>query len=137
MVFHRFPHFCPGFVGAPSPRAPRRSGSATADPAHRAESRGGRDGQGGDARGDHGAALPAGLEAGDPRSGRASAWDGWCGERGAPVTVSSRSVGEHKILYFTFGLMNGGYIELVFVGIINQQTYLGGGTTLYDELSYV
>ena len=34
--------------------------------------RGGRDGQGGDAGRDHGAALPAGLETGDPRSGRSS-----------------------------------------------------------------
>ena len=43
-----------------------------------------------------------------------------------PQFVSSRSVGELISTIFHLGLMNGGYIELVFVGIINQQTYLGG-----------
>ena len=44
---------------------------------------------------------------------------------GAPVRVQTRSVGEHKY-YFTFGLMNGGEISIVFMGIINQRSHNWG-----------
>ena len=47
----------------------------------------------------------------------------WKVQGGAPVRNCVQLVYKY---YFTFGLMNGGEISIVFMGFINQQTSLGG-----------